>query len=86
MKSLIFFDSFLLQIFGRFLGLRSFDNPKRPLAHIQVFFPITFDGIRPKSIATIAPTTYLGNWALQTSIIVARFMVDQYPFLFEVLA
>jgi len=77
---------FHLQIFGRFLGLRSFDNPKRPLAHIQVFFPVTFNGIRFKSIATIAPTTYLGNWALVTSIIAVRFMFDQYPFLFEALA
>jgi len=32
----------------------------------------------------IAPTTYLGNWAFVTSIIVAKFMVDQPPFLFEV--
>jgi len=36
-------------------------------------------------MATITPTTYLGNWAFVTSIVVARFMVDQQSFLFETL-
>jgi hypothetical protein len=68
------------------LGLRSFDNPKGPLALKQVFLPITFDGIELISIATITPTTYLGSWALVASIMVVRFMVDQHPFLLEALA
>jgi hypothetical protein len=36
-------------------------------------------------MATIAPITYLGNWAFVASIIVVRFMVDQRPFLLETL-
>jgi hypothetical protein len=34
-------------------------------------------------MATIAPTTYLRNWALVASIITTRFMVDQHPSLFQ---
>jgi hypothetical protein len=37
-------------------------------------------------MATITPTTYLGNWAFVTLITVIRFMIDQQPFLFETLA
>jgi len=37
-------------------------------------------------MATFAPTTYLGSWAFIASIIATRFMVDQCPFLFEMLA
>jgi len=70
----------------RLLGLGSFDNLERPLAYKQVFFPITFDGIRFIPMATFAPTTYLGSRALVASIIAIRFMVDQCPFLFETLA
>jgi hypothetical protein len=73
-------------MFGCLLGPRSFDNPERPLAHKQAFFPITFDGIGLILMTTIVPTTYLGNWAFITSIIVVRFIVDQCPFLLKALA
>jgi hypothetical protein len=73
-------------VFGHLLGLRSFDNPEGPLACKQASFLITFSGIGFILIATIVPTTYLGNWAFVDSIIVARFMIDQRPFLLEALA
>jgi len=38
------------------------------------------------SITTIAPTSYLRNWAFVTSIIATIFMVDHYPSLFDPLA
>ncbi len=79
------FDLSLLQVFGCLLSPRSFNNPKRPLAHKQVFFPMTFGGIKLIPMTTITPTTYLGNWAFIASIIVVRFMVDQHPFLLETL-
>jgi len=82
-KSFISFDSSLLQMFERLLGLGSFNSPKGPLAHKQACLPITFGGIELISTSTIAPTTYLGNWALITIIIIVRFMVDQHPFLVE---
>jgi hypothetical protein len=84
-ETLTSFDSSLLQVFGRLLCPRSFDNSKRPLAHKKTFLSITFDGIGFMLTATIAPSTYLGNWALVTSIIATRFMVDQCHFLLEAL-
>jgi hypothetical protein len=78
-EALISFDFSLLQVFRHLLGPRSFDKPKGPLTHKQVYFPITFGGIMLIPMATITPTTYLGNWALITLIIVVRFMVDQHP-------
>jgi hypothetical protein len=54
--------------------------------HKQTILPITFNGIRLIPMATIAPTTYSRNWPFVISIIVARFMVDQRPFLFEAVA
>jgi hypothetical protein len=73
-------------MFGRLLGPRSFDNPEGPLAYKQVFIPITFSGIEFIPTTTIVPTTYLGSWAFVTSIIAARFMIDQCLFLLEALA
>jgi hypothetical protein len=84
-KSLISLDSSLLQVFGCLLGPRFFDSPKRPLAHKQAFLPIIFDGVKFISTSTIIPTTYLRNWAFVISIVVARFMVDQCPFILEAL-
>jgi hypothetical protein len=54
--------------------------------HKQASFLVTLGHIKLILMTTIAPTTYLRSWALVTSIIAARFMVDQHPFLFEVLA
>jgi hypothetical protein len=73
-------------VFGRLLGLKYFDSPKRLLAHKQAFFPIIFAGVGFISTFTITPTTYLRSWALVALVIVVRFMVDQHPFLFETLA
>jgi hypothetical protein len=73
-------------MFGRLLGPRSFDNLEGPLASKQTSFPITFGSIKLIPMATIALATYLGSWALVISIIIARFMVDQCPFLLEALA
>jgi hypothetical protein len=61
-------------MFIRLLGLKSFDSPKRPLAHKQVFFSIIFGGVRFISITTITPTTYLGSWALVISIIIVTYL------------
>ncbi len=85
-NSLISFYSSLLQMFGCLLGPWSFDSPKGPLTHKHAFLPIIFNGIEFIPIATIAPITYLGSWALVVSIIVVRFMVDQQPFFLETLA
>ncbi len=68
-----------------FLGLRSFDSPKRSLAHKQAFLPIVFGGIGFIPTTTIALATYLKSWALVASIIVVKFMVDQHPLLLETL-
>jgi hypothetical protein len=84
-ESLISFDFSFFQRFEHLLGLESFDNPERPLAHKQVFFPITFGGIGLIPMATITSSTYLRSWALVASIVAIRFMVDQHPFLFEAL-
>jgi hypothetical protein len=72
-------------VFGHLLGPSSFDSPKGPLARKQVFLAITLGGIDFILTSTIAPIAYLGSWAFVTSIIVARFMVDPCPFLFEAL-
>jgi hypothetical protein len=67
------------------LGVGSFDSPKGPLARKQASLPITFGGVGLILTFTVAPTTYLRNWALVAAIIVVRFMVDQLPFLLEAL-
>jgi hypothetical protein len=83
--SLVSFDSSLLQMFGCLLGPWSFNSPKGPLVRKHVSFLIIFDGIGLIPIATITPTTCLRNWAFVTSIIVAKFFIDQQPFFFETL-
>jgi hypothetical protein len=72
-------------VFGHLLGLGSFDSLEEPLACKQAFLPITFGNIGFILTITIAPTTYLGSWALVASIIDVRFMVDQCFFLLEAL-
>jgi hypothetical protein len=69
-------------MFGHLLGLRSFDSPEGPLFHKQVVLSIILGGISVIS-TSIGPTTYLMNWAFVISIIAARFMVNQHPFLLE---
>jgi hypothetical protein len=64
---------------------RSFNNLEGLLAHKQNFLPITFSGSGLIPTATIAPIAYLRSWAFVASIIAARFMVDQCPFLLEAL-
>ncbi len=54
-KSHISFDSYLFQMFGHLLSLRSFDNPKRFFVHKQASLPITFNGIGLISTSTISP-------------------------------
>ncbi len=76
-KSFIFFYFCFLQVFGCFLGLRSFDSLEGPLTHKQAFLPINFGGIKFIPTTTIALVTYLRSWALIASIIVVRFMVNQ---------
>jgi hypothetical protein len=84
-KSLISFNSSLLEMCGHLLGPRSFNSPKRLLVHTQTSFPLTFDGVGFILRSTIAPTGYLKSWALVVSIITIRFMANQHSFLFEVL-
>jgi hypothetical protein len=84
-ESLISFDPSLFQAFRHLLRPRSFDNPKGPFARKQASLSITFNGIEFKSTATITSTNYLKNWALLTSVIAVRYMVDQHPFLLEAL-
>jgi len=48
-------------MFGRLMGLGSFDSPKGLLAHKQASLSITLDGIEFISTSIIAPTTYLGS-------------------------
>jgi hypothetical protein len=85
-ESFISFNSSFLQMFGHLLGLGSFDGLEGPLVCKQTTFPITFGGIGPISTSTITQVAYLGNWAFIVLIITIRFMVDQHPFLFEILA
>ncbi len=84
-ESFISFDSSLHKMFGSLLGPISFDNLEGLLIHKQASFPIIFGGIGFISTSIIAPTTCLGNWAFVASVITARFIVDQHPFLFEAL-
>jgi hypothetical protein len=72
-------------MFGCILGPWFLDSPKRPIVHKHVSLLITLDGIEFIPMAIITPTIYLRNWALVTSIIVVRFMVDQKPFFLETL-
>jgi hypothetical protein len=72
-------------MFGRLLGSRSFNSLEGPPTCKQVFFPITFGGIRLISTTIIPLIDYLRSWAFIVSIIFARFMVDHPPFLFETL-
>jgi predicted secreted protein len=81
----ISFYSSLFQVFGRLLGPWSFNNLKRSLACKQNSLPITFGGVKVISTSTIISTAYFGKWALVTSIIVVRIMVDQCLFLLEAL-
>jgi hypothetical protein len=46
-------------MFGRLLGLGSFDSPKGPLARKQVFVLITFDDVGLISTSTITLAVYL---------------------------
>ncbi len=85
-KSFIAFDSSFLQVFGCFLGPRSFNNFKGPLAWKQAYFPITFSGIRFILMTTITLTTYLGSWAFVASITTIRFIIDEHFVLFKTLA
>jgi len=73
-------------VFGHLLCLGSFNNPKGLLAYKQAYLPITFSGVGFIPTIAIGPTAYLRNWAFIALIIHVRFMVDQCPFLFEVLA
>ncbi len=84
-ESFISFDYSLHKMFGHLFGLRSFHSPKGFLACKQASLSITFNGIGLILTSTIAPIAYLRNWALITVVIVIRFMVDQCPFLLEVL-
>jgi hypothetical protein len=72
-------------VFEHLLGPRSFISLEGPLSHKKIYLLITLGGISLILTSTIAPTTYLGDWALVVSIITVRFMVDQCPFLFETL-
>ncbi len=83
-ESLISFDFSLHKMFGHLLGLRSFNSPERPLAHKQTSLLIILSGVEFILTSTIAPTTYLGSWALIVPVITTRFMVDQCPFLLEI--
>ncbi len=85
-KSFISFDSSLHKVFGTLLGPRSFDNLERPLAHKQASLRIIFKGVELISTSIIAPIVYLRNWALVVSVIVVKFMVDQWLFFLEALA
>jgi hypothetical protein len=85
-ESFISFDFLLHKMFPHLLGPRSFDSPKRLLARKQASLPIIFGGIEVILTSTITLTTYFGNWVFVVSVIVARFMVDQRPFLLQTLA
>ncbi len=78
-ESFSYFDFSFLQTFGHLLGPRSIDNPKGHLGHKQASLLIIFSDIKLILTSSIAPITYLKNWALVASIIVVRFMVDQHP-------
>ncbi len=82
-ESLSFFEFSFFQMFGRLLGLKSFDSLEGLLTCKQASFLITFGGIKFIPTTTITPMAYLGNWALMASIIVVKFMVDQRPFLLK---
>jgi hypothetical protein len=72
-------------VFGHLLGLGSLDGLEKPLAHKQASLPITLGGIRLILTSIIALVTYLESWTFVTSIIAARFMVNQHPFFLETL-
>jgi hypothetical protein len=61
-----------------------FDSLEIPLAHKHASFPITLGGIELILTTTIIATIYLGSFVI--SIIVVGFVVNQHPFLFELLA
>ncbi len=73
-------------MFQHLLGLESFDSLVGPLTCKQTFLWITFNYIDLISITPIALTTYLRSWALVALIIIARYIVDHFSFLFEPLA
>jgi len=84
-ESLISFNSSPFQVFQHLLGLGSFDSLEGLLACKWASLPKTFSGIMFISTFTIAPTTYLGSWALVVLVIIVRFMVNQHLFLLEAL-
>jgi hypothetical protein len=63
-------------VFIHLLGPGSFESLKGLIVHKQASLSITFDGVRLIVTLTIAPITYLRNWALIVPIIVVRFMVN----------
>jgi hypothetical protein len=70
-------------VFLKLLGLGSLECPKAPLVHPQVALTIFNGGIRLTSSNVIALTTYLGSWALITSVIASKFLLDFCPFLLK---
>jgi len=84
-KSFISFDSSFLQMFGHLLGPKSFDFLEGLLIHKQASLPITFGFVKFILTTVITPIAYLRNWAFVISVITTKFIVDQRPFLLEVL-
>ncbi len=85
-ESFTSFDFSFLQLFGHLLGPKSFENLKRPLACKQTFLLKFFGGIGFILTTIITLIAYLGSWAFVASIIVAKFMIDQRPYLLEALS
>jgi len=67
----------------RFLGLGSLECPKAFLIYQQVAFPISSGVAGFISLKVIAPTTYVGRWALIVFIITSKFLLDSHSFLLE---
>jgi hypothetical protein len=65
------------------LSLGSLKCPKGLLVHQQVALTIFIGGIGLISLNIIALATYLMSWALVTSIIASRFLLDFHPFLLK---
>jgi hypothetical protein len=80
-ESFISFDSPLHKMFGHLFGPRSFNSPKGTLVHKQASFLITFGGIGLILTSTIAPATYLRNWAFVTLILVTLWLINVLSFL-----
>ncbi len=84
-ESFFYYYSFFLQMFKCLLGPRSFDSLKGPLICKPSSVPITFGGVMFILTSPIASTTYQKSWALITSVIVVRFIINQHPFFLKVL-